>query len=53
MARHPILTIQQFETNDTSWWISYRGQCIGIIHDLNVDDGMIEALNNLSGEEQE
>ena len=53
MARHPALTIEQFATNDTSWFISYRGECIGIIHDLNVDDGMIEALHNLLGDEEE
>jgi len=51
MARHPELTIEQFATNDTSWFIFYRGQCVGSIHDLNVDDRMIEALHNLLGEE--
>lgn len=46
MARHDnrTITLHQFRTNDTSWFVHMGDECIHIIHDLDLDAAIGEAM---------
>ncbi len=46
MGRHEnrTITLEQFSTNDTSWFVMMDDEVITIIHDLDLDKGLGEAL---------
>jgi len=45
MARHTrTITLEQFSTNDTSWFVLMDDHVLRIIHDLDLDREIREAL---------